>query len=406
VERKRKRKRGKEKMEDQTGRGRGGLVSSYGSSYIITLSASTSSAPSSPKMYPVDHDYVATTPRLGEPLAGDASTRPRAYHEKATTPPPAAARPQDASSGYNHNFGDYHRDDKERTDMKKQADADAGVATHNNAVPQPLRPVPLGRSRLRSALHGASSSSSTRASTSTSTSTSTTTSTPEAQPQPQPQPQPLTPQDEAERVLEEVRRLVAAEKDEALLLQLCAHHLAGAGGGTGLREALIHAAVAADLPRRLSLLAALQAKRYTALDCCQLLLSCSLCDRCCVVCIVCVVCRVCRVCRVCGTQRKVELSRAWNERFQRVLQEPDSVAKFKKLSNLAQNFVFTAEQVRGSLEATPVEMSHELIGVCAIFRAQYGRIIIEEYYLPLHQKTLKPGATIPLHRLWTHHTDY
>jgi hypothetical protein len=51
----------------------------------------------------------------------------------------------------------------------------------------------------------------------------------------------------------------------------------------------------------------------------------------------------------CGTQRKVELSRAWNERFQRVLQEPDSVAKFKKLSNLAQNFVFTAEQVLGSL---------------------------------------------------------
>jgi hypothetical protein len=41
----------------------------------------------------------------------------------------------------------------------------------------------------------------------------------------------------------------------------------------------------------------------------------------------------------------VELSRAWNERFQRVLHEPDSIAKFKKLSNLAQNFVFTAEQV-------------------------------------------------------------
>jgi hypothetical protein len=254
-------------MEDQKGRGRGGLVSSYGSSYIINLSGSTSSAPSSPKMYPVDHDYVSTTPRLGEPL-GDASTCP--YHEKTTTPPPSAARPQDASSGYNHNFGDYYSD-KERTDMKKQADADVGVATPN-AVPQPLRPVPLGRSRLRSALHSASSSSSTRASTFTST----TTSTPQAQPQPQPQPQPLTPQDEAERVLEEVKRLVAAEKDEALLLQLCAHHLAGAGGGTGLREALIHAAIAADLPRRLSLLAALQVKSYTAVPFfCLLLLSCS-----------------------------------------------------------------------------------------------------------------------------------
>jgi hypothetical protein len=33
-----------------------------------------------------------------------------------------------------------------------------------------------------------------------------------------------------------------------------------------------------------------------------------------------------------------------------VLQEPDSVAKFKKLSNLAQNFVFTAEQVLGGLD--------------------------------------------------------
>jgi hypothetical protein len=25
---------------------------------------------------------------------------------------------------------------------------------------------------------------------------------------------------------------------------------------------------------------------------------------------------------------------------------------------------------------------------------QYGRIIIEEYYLPLHQKTLKPGRIV------------
>jgi hypothetical protein len=65
--------------------------------------------------------------------------------------------------------------------------------------------------------------------------------------------------DEAERVLVEIRQLVEAEKDEALLLQLCAHHLSGAGGGTGLREALIHAATSADLTRRLSLLAALQA---------------------------------------------------------------------------------------------------------------------------------------------------
>jgi len=139
--------------------------------------------------------------------------------------------------------------------------------------------------------------------------------------------------EESERVLEEVKRFVAAEQDEALLLRLCIQYSlpppqpkALRSGTTSivpvLREALVQAATT-DPPLRLAL--------YSAL------------------------------------QRKVELFQDWNERFQRVLREPDSIAKFKKLSNLAQNFVFTAEQ--------------------------YGRIIIEEYYLPLYQKTLRPGIS-------------
>lgn len=72
-------------------------------------------------------------------------------------------------------------------------------------------------------------------------------------------------EDEGERVLKEVERLVAAERDEALLLQLCAHHLSGVNFGTSIREALVRAAAAADLPHRLSLLAALQVHPHSLL---------------------------------------------------------------------------------------------------------------------------------------------
>lgn len=94
---------------------------------------------------------------------------------------------------------------------------------------------------------------------------------------------------------------------------------------------------------------------------------------------------------VCVLQRRIELSRAWNERFQRILREPDSIAKFKKLSNLAQNFVFTAEQVQ-RIRDRPRNAHAERYPYLLLL--QYGRIIIEEYYLPLHLKTLKPGGAL------------
>lgn len=59
----------------------------------------------------------------------------------------------------------------------------------------------------------------------------------------------------------------------------------------------------------------------------------------------------------------------WNGQFQMLLSRKDSIEKCKGLSNLAQSFVETAER--------------------------YGRIIIEESYLPYHAKTIKPGTKIP-----------
>lgn len=56
----------------------------------------------------------------------------------------------------------------------------------------------------------------------------------------------------------------------------------------------------------------------------------------------------------------------WNERFQALLAEPDSLEKFAQLRNLANDFCFTAEL--------------------------YARIIISELYLPTSQKTIKPSS--------------
>jgi hypothetical protein len=179
--------------------GRGGLTTSYGSSYIITFPDPLSPAPPSraPKIYQPDHDYVATTPRLGEPLPDEAdlSSTNTGYNlpNEATLAAPAA------------------RQDEPQSSRTRRAASG-----------------PSGRQPSALAKHSVA-------------------------------PQLPTPEeDEGDRVLEEVRRLVTVEKDEALLLQLCAHHLPGAGVGIGLREALIQAAATADLPRRLSLLAALQ----------------------------------------------------------------------------------------------------------------------------------------------------
>lgn len=56
----------------------------------------------------------------------------------------------------------------------------------------------------------------------------------------------------------------------------------------------------------------------------------------------------------------------WNERFQALLAESDSLEKFAQLRNLANDFCFTAEL--------------------------YARIIISELYLPTSQKTIKPSS--------------
>ncbi|KYQ91377.1 hypothetical protein DLAC_08332 [Tieghemostelium lacteum] len=69
---------------------------------------------------------------------------------------------------------------------------------------------------------------------------------------------------------------------------------------------------------------------------------------------------------VCGTSDFKEINSNWNDLFQRLLDLPESEEKYKKLSNMASDFVYCADT--------------------------FGKIIISELHLPEESKTIKPLA--------------
>lgn len=179
-------------------------------------------SPATGKVYPVDLDYVTNVPPLGEPLPPEDEKDDERVEE-------CGGQQIQSSMGEGH----------QRQVMPLHAEARPSVVTSTTSTDGGV--VAAGRpasSPLRRVRHPPEPTKSSR------------------------EEDGEDEDDEGGRVLEEVRRLVAAERDEGLLLQLCAHHLPGMGIGASIREALVRAAAAADLPRRQSLLAALQVSMH------------------------------------------------------------------------------------------------------------------------------------------------